>query len=174
MGGRAVRFGHSAPSSVAELATTIVGMTTPNRLHDCASELVKAARAFHASADQPGSPAAAPGALASLEEALQVLSAARYQLATNASPGIVDRRGGRGSEVRQWPQIDGPSREHEVRLMGTFHDVAAAFARCARACRQGRSTIMPVTARGAVGDDRRQSDEFPRFQRYERPSERVA
>jgi hypothetical protein len=58
--------------------------------------------------------------------------------------------------------------------MGTFHDVAAAFARCARACREGRSTIMPVIARRATGDDRRRSDEFPRFQRYERPSERVA
>ena len=152
----------------------MVGMNTPNRLHDCASELVEAARAFHAAADQPGSPAAAPESLASLEEALQVLSAAWYQLAANASPGIVDRRDGRGSEVRPWPQIDGPSREHEVRFMGTLHDVAAAFARCARACREGRSTVMPVTARRAAGDDRRQSDEFPRFQRYERPSERVA
>jgi hypothetical protein len=112
----------------------MVGMNTPNRLHDCATELVEAARAFHAAADQPGSPAAAPGSLASLEEALQVLSAAWYQLAANASP--------------PGPRIDGPSREHEARLIGTLHDVA--------------------------GDHRRQADKFPRFQRYERPGERVA
>jgi hypothetical protein len=30
--------------------------------------------------------------------------------------------------------------EQEVRLMGAVYDVAAAFARCARACRAGEST----------------------------------
>jgi hypothetical protein len=39
------------------------------------------------------------------------------------------------------------SREQEVRLVGGLHDVAAAFARCARACREGGSAVSPVIAR---------------------------
>ena len=134
---------------------TIVGMNAADRLHHCAAELVGAARAFHAGAEEPGSHAAAPESLAALEEALQVLSAAWYQLAADASPGIVERRRGPGSEARPWPRFDGVSREQEVRLMGTLHDVAAAFARCARACRDGRSAVGPIIARRAAGDDRR-------------------
>lgn len=152
----------------------MVGMNTADPLHDRASELVEAARPFHTAAEQPGSHAAAPDSLASLEEALQVLSAAWYQLAADASAGIVARRRGRGSAARAWPRVDGVSREHEVRLMGTLHDVAAAFARCARACRDGRSTVAPIIAGRAAGDGRRHGGEFPRFQRHERPRERVA
>ncbi len=133
----------------------MVGMNTADRLHHRATELVGAARAFHAGAEEPGSHAAAPDSLAALEEALQVLSAAWYQLAADASPGIVERRCGRGSEAPSWPRFDGVSREQEVRLMGTLHDVAAAFARCARACRDGRSTVGPIIARRVAGDDRR-------------------
>jgi hypothetical protein len=152
----------------------MVGMNTADVLYARASELVEAARVFHAAAERPGCHATAPDSLASLEEALQVLSAAWYQLAADASPGIVERRRGRGSEAREWPRVDGVSREHEVRLMGTLHDVAAAFARCARACREGRSTVTPIIARRVAGDDRRHGDDFPRFQRHERPRERVA
>ena len=123
-------------------------MNTPNLLHDRASELAEAARTFHTAAAEPGSHAGAPASLQSLEEALQVLSAAWYQLAADASPGIVERRGGRASESLSWPHVDGLSREDEVRLTGTLHDVGAAFARCARACREGRSRVTPVIARG--------------------------
>ena len=95
-------------------------MDTPKLLHARASELAEAARTFHTAAGQPGSHAGAPGSLESLEEALQALSAAWYQLAADPSPGI---------------------REDEVRLIGTLHDIGDAFARCARACRHGRSRL---------------------------------
>ena len=128
------------------------GMNSPSQLHDRASDIVEAARGFQAAAEEPASHAAVPDSLASLEETLQVLSAAWYQLA-------------------------GDSREQEVRLSGTLRDVAAAFARCARACREARSGVTPIIAgRGAASraDDRRDGNEFPHFQRYERPGRRVA
>ena len=151
----------------------MAGMNRADPPPDRASELVDAARAFHASAERPGSHVAAPDVLESLEEALQVLSAAWYQLAADASPGIVERRCGRGSEASSRPRVDGLSREQEVRLMGTLHDVAAAFARCARACRDGRSTATPIIARQVAGADRH-GDPFPRFQRHERPKVHAA
>lgn len=119
-------------------------MNTPRRLQETASELAEAARTFQTAAGEPGSPAGVPASLESLEEALQVLSAAWYQLAADASPGIVERRRARASEVSSWAHVDGLSREAEVHLMGTLHDVGAAFARCARGCRHGRSRIVPV------------------------------
>jgi hypothetical protein len=136
----------------------MVAMKTSDALHDRAVDLVEAARAFHAAAQQPTSHEEAPESLASLEEALQALSAAWYQLAASA------------------PQVEGFSREQEVRLRGTLHDVAAAFARCARACREGRSTIMPITARRmATGraDHPRRGNGLSWFGSHERPTERV-
>ena len=106
-------------------------MNTPKLLHERASELAEAARTFHTAA----------GSLESLEEALRALSAAWYQLAADASPGIRERQRTRSSEVRSWPHVDGRSREEEVRLIGNLHDIGAAFARCARACRHGRSRL---------------------------------
>jgi hypothetical protein len=103
-------------------------MDTADSLTTRASELLEDARRFRAAAAEPSCHAEAPDALNSLEEALQVLSAAWYQLAADASPGLVERR----------------SREQEVRLKGALHDVAAAFARCARACREGRSQVTPI------------------------------
>jgi hypothetical protein len=116
-------------------------MNSPKLLHERASELAEAARTFQTAAGQPGSHAGAAGSLEALEEALQVLSAAWSQLATDASPGIVERRRSRASKAGSWPHVDGLSREEEVRLIGTLHDVGAAFARCARACRHGRSRL---------------------------------
>jgi hypothetical protein len=116
-------------------------MNSPNLLHERASELAEAAPTFQTAAGQPGSHAGAAGSLEALEEALQVLSAAWSQLVTDASPGIVERRRSRASEAGSWPHVDGLSREEEVRLIGTPHDVGAAFARCARACRHGRSRL---------------------------------
>ena len=116
-------------------------MNSPNLLHESASELAEAARTFQTAARQPGSHAGAVSSLEALEGALQVLSAAWSQLATDASPGIVERRRSRASGASSWPHVDGLSREEEVRLIGTLHDVGAAFARCARACRHGRSRL---------------------------------
>jgi hypothetical protein len=125
----------------------MVVMTAPDPLHDPASALVEAAQAFHHAAEHRGSHMAAPAFLESLQEALQVLSAAWYRLAADASAGIVERERSRGVAGGSRPHGNGLSREQEVRLMGTLHDVAAAFARCARACREGQSTVTPVIAR---------------------------
>lgn len=149
-------------------------MNTVDRPHHRASELVEAARAFHACAAEPGSNAAAPDSLEALEEALQVLSAAWYHLAADASPGIVERRRGRASARPSWQRFDGVSGAREVALMGTLHDVAAAFARCARACRDARSSVSPIMAERVAGDDRHLGDEFPRFRRHQRPTGRAA
>ena len=138
-------------------------MNSPNLLHERASELAEAARTFQTAAGQPGSHAGAPGSLESLEEALQALSAAWYQLAADASPGIRERQGTRSSEVPSWPHVDGLSREDEVRLVGALHDVGAAFARCARACRKGRSTL-----------DRRRGAEVSWLEVPDRPAESAA
>jgi hypothetical protein len=133
----------------------MVVMTAPDPLHDPASALVEAAQAFHHAAEHRGSHTAAPASLESLQEALQVLSAAWYRLAADASAGIVERERSRGAVAGSSSLGNGLSREQEVRLMGALHDVAAEFARCARACRAGRATVTPVIARsisaGKVG-----------------------
>jgi hypothetical protein len=105
-------------------------MTSRSRLRKSASDLVDAADAFGRAADMPGSHAAAPESLASLQEALQLLGAAWYRLAADAllPPGEL-------------------SREQELRLIGALHEVAAAFARCGRACRGCDQTITPLIAR---------------------------
>jgi hypothetical protein len=108
-------------------------MNSTDPLHDKAAELIKAAQAFHSAADQNGIRPAVPLSLARTEEALQLLSGAWYQLAADASPRIASRS-----------EIDSLSHEQEVRLIATLHDVAAAFARCARTCREGRLAVTPV------------------------------
>jgi hypothetical protein len=141
-----------------------------------ASELLEAAQRFQSAAQEPGCHVAAPDALVSLEEALQVLSAAWYQLAADAAPGIANRRHHESAEGSSRPAT-GLSRELEVQLVGTLHDVAAGFARCARACREGRSTVTPIIVRRVAAgraESGRNGNEFPRFQRHERPGRRVA
>jgi hypothetical protein len=103
-------------------------MNAMNPLHDNAGELIKAAQAFHSAASEPGVLGAAPLSLARTEEALQLLSGAWYQLAAESSG------------------VDRLSREREARLTATLHDVAAAFARCARSCREARLTVTPAIA----------------------------
>jgi hypothetical protein len=145
----------------------MVGMNTAGILHDRASELVEAARAFHAAAERPASHATAPDSLASLEVAMQVLSAAWYQVAADAAPGIAARP----------PRVDGLSREQEVRLVASLHDVAAAFARCARACREGRTTVAPLIARRATTgptEDGGRGGELSWFEGRREPTQRVA
>jgi hypothetical protein len=146
-------------------------MKTSDRLDQCAADLAHAAREFHAAAGRPGSHAAAPDSLTSLEDALQALSGAWYQLAADASPGIASRRAGRR------PKVDGISREQEARLMGALHDVAAALARCARMCREGRATVAPLIARRVAagpGDAGGHNHELLRFGSRKPSPERVA
>jgi hypothetical protein len=126
---------------------TMVPMKPASHLHEHASRLVEEARAFKATAEQPGTHSAASDSLESLEEALQALSAAWYRLAADASPRISEGRRRIGSGAPSPPSVDGLSHEQEVRLVGTLHDVAAAFGRCARACGTGRSTVTPIIAR---------------------------
>ena len=155
----------------------MAGMKTANDLHNRAAELVEAARAFQAVTDRPGSYAGAPDSLESLEKALQVLSASWNQLAADAAPGIVARRRGRGSEAGSWPRVEGLSREQEVHLMGTLHDVGASFARCARACREGRSTATPIIARRVAAEgahERGRGDELCWFEGRQRQTQGAA
>jgi hypothetical protein len=155
----------------------MVAMNPASHLRDCTFDLVVAARSFQAAAQASGSYEAVPQSLAALEDALHALSGAWYQLAAHASPGIPERQRERRSDASAWPRVGGVSREQEVRLIGTLHDVAAAVARCARECRDGRSAVTPLIAmRVAAGDGGKQSDqaEVAWFETRERPTERVA
>jgi hypothetical protein len=144
---RAARFGGSDPWGPGATEAIVRGMTTSRAIDRHAAELLAAARAFQTEAEQSGTHVAAPGALASLEEAFQALSAAWYQLAADAVPRTVDSRDARA--VAQL-SADGMSREAELQLVGTLHDVAAGFARCARTCRESRRRAAPIIARATA------------------------
>lgn len=114
-------------------------MNSRHPIDDHASALLDAAQALCDAAGRPGSSEGVPAALSYLEEALQALSAAFYQAAADAAPGIAERRRQVREPTQPWPPADpGLSREQQVRLMATLHDVAAAAARCARVCRGAR------------------------------------
>lgn len=159
------------------LAGTLTGMDTVDPLTDEASELTADARTFHAAAQQPNCSRAAPASLAFLEETLQVLSAAWYQVAADASPGITERRSERGSKASSSPQVNGLSREQDACLTGTLHDIAAALARCARACREGRLTVTPIVAQRVTAErvnNQRRANELSGPERRARPTRHVA
>jgi hypothetical protein len=149
-------------------------MTSPHSPEHAISALVEAARAFHCAVEAPGSHRAAPEYLASQQEALQVLSAAWYRLAADAVARVESTRAVAAD-------VDAPrgdlSREKEVKLIGALHDVAAAFARCARACREGESTVAPVIARrrpAGPADAGRADGDRSWFAARRRHTERVA
>ena len=137
-------------------------MNTPNALDVSASVLLDTARDFQSVAEQPGSHIAASDALVSLEEALQVLSAAWYELAADAVPRVVARGASRSPHDGRPATSSGLSREAEVGLVGTLHDVAAGFARRARVCREGRSTATPIIARAGGCSASRMTRRLPR------------
>ena len=144
-----VPFGHCDPFATAAEATTMQNMNSASQLRNCASDVVAAARRFEAAAQAPESYPGAPDSLAALEEALQLLSAAWYRLAADASPGLADRRHAvSGDGRRRW--AIGLSREQEVSVLATLHDVAAAFAGAARASRTGRSRIARIIEYGVA------------------------
>lgn len=127
-------------------------MRTTDAIDGHASELLEAAQRLQSAAEEPGCHVAAPDALESLEETLQVLSATWYRVAADAAPAIAARRGHEPARGTPQAASDG-CREREVQLIGTLHDVAAGFARCARACREGRFAVTPIIARSV--DERR-------------------
>ena len=154
----------------------MVGMDTAYPLQRRTSDLLEAARAVREAAELPNGYTEAPESLGALEEALRMLSAAWYQLAGDASPGIAARRLERGPRAPSWPRVDGLSREQEVHLMATLHDVAAAFSRSARVCREARSTVTPLIARRVAAgraEVRSGDNGLPSFERRD-PTRQVA
>jgi hypothetical protein len=97
-------------------------------LRERAADLAGAARAFSTAAGAPDASTAAVPALGRLEEALRALSASWYQLAGDAA-----------SESHSAPHR-GERIEKQSHLTAGLQDVAAALARCARACRDTGST----------------------------------
>jgi hypothetical protein len=141
-------------------------MSSQDPLHDPASALVEAAQAFHQAAETPGSHRRAPESLELLQEALQELSAAWYRLAADAAPPRAARDSAQEEDSRGPSRVGTLSREEEVTLIGALHDVAAAFARCARGCREGESVVGRILARRAALDafgEARQGDGPSRF-----------
>ena len=116
-------------------------------LDEHADELLRVAQAFEAAAGEPHSSGSAPAALGRLEEALQTLSASWCEVAADAAPAIVERWNLRATEKPTSAPDRRLSHEQEAHLMATLHDVAAAFAHCARACRDGRSVVAPLIAK---------------------------
>ena len=125
-------------------------MNSAAHLDDHSSDLFNAARAFHMAAEERGSARIVPATLGNLEAALEALSTSWFQLAVDAAP----------------------SREQLAHLIA-LHDVAVAFARCAGACRDARSTLAPLIGADATANASRESG-FPRFERRERPTGRAA
>jgi hypothetical protein len=80
---------------------TIGDMNTAAELHDRARHLSRVARDLQTAAALPESSLAAPATMASLEEALQAISAGWYQLAADAASSV-----------------DGLSRARQVRRRG--------------------------------------------------------
>jgi hypothetical protein len=151
-------------------------MNSASQLRNCASDVVDAARRFEAAAQAPESYPGAPDSLAALEEAFQLLSAAWYRLAADASPDMAERRR-RSSADGARPRADGLSREQEVRVLATLHDVAAAFARTARTCRSGRTKVAPIIERrlAATRAIKQQGDDTRwRMREHEEPGRHVA
>jgi hypothetical protein len=146
------------------------GMNSPAHIDEHASDLLSAAQAIQGAAGRPGSSRAATATLACLEDALQALSASWYQIAADA--GVLERR--REARLAQpWPAAEkGLSREQEVRLIETLHEVAAAFAQCARACREAQPTLVPLIDERLSAE--RPSGEPARFERQMPPTRRVA
>jgi hypothetical protein len=171
MGVRTAHFGHLPPSPRTLRAPTMNAMNSAAHIEDHAADLLGAAQAIQEAAGRPGSSRAATATLASLEEALQALSASWYQVAADA--GILQRRREAARLPQPWPAAEnGLTREQEVRLIGTLHDVAAAFARCARVCRDARPTLASLIDGRSLANHPR--SESPPFKRHERPTGRAA
>jgi hypothetical protein len=61
--------------------------------------------------------------------------------------------------------------------VATLHDIAAAFASCARACREGRATAAPIIARRMTATQPPEGgarDDLAWFENREQPPQRAA
>jgi hypothetical protein len=125
-------------------------MTSQDVLNSSTAALVDAASAFHHAADRPGSHMGAPESLGAVQETLRLLSAAWYLVAADAVPSIHEHDPGRSAGGRAPTRTSGRSREQDVVLVGALHDAAAAFAKCARACRDSESKVAAVIDRTAA------------------------
>jgi len=114
------------PRSVRDVKVQVMN-SAPRLIDGHGCDLLNAARAFQTAAAEPESAEVAPAALGSLEKALQALGASLHHLAANAPP----------------------SPEQVVHVIA-LHDVAVSLDRCARACRDARSTVAPLIAKRAT------------------------
>jgi hypothetical protein len=122
-------------------------MTSTDVLNSPTAALVDAANAFHQAAERPGSHMGAPASLGDVQEALRLLSAAWYRVAADAVPSVHERDPGSPVGGRAPMRTSGRSREQDVVLVGALHDAAAAFAKCARACRESELKVASVIDR---------------------------
>jgi hypothetical protein len=117
-------------------------------LNHRADDLQSAALAFSKAADCPGASAALGGAVTRLQETLRVLSASLYTLADDAVPELAQRRRlGAGARVEH---ASGLSREQEIRVVSTIHDLGAALSCAARSCEAVREVAVPTLASAAA------------------------
>ena len=123
---------------------SIKHMDSTSPLDEHARKLLEVVQAFQIAAARPHSSAPAAVVLDCLDEALQALSASWCEIAADAAPGIVARWTGHATDEPAFTAERGLSHEQEAHLMAALHDVAAAFAVCALACREGRSTVAPL------------------------------
>jgi hypothetical protein len=122
-------------------------MSSRDVLSGPTAALVDAANAFHRAAETPGSHIGAPESLGAVQAALQILSAAWYQVAADAVPSIHERDPVHTRRGHASSRASGLSREQEVLLIGALHDAAAAFAKCARSCRDSEATVAVIIDR---------------------------
>jgi hypothetical protein len=122
-------------------------MTSRDVLSSPTAALVDAANAVRHAAEVPGSHIGAPESLGAVQTALGILSAAWYQVAADAVPSISERNPGYSAGARVPRRASGLSREQEVLLIAALHDAAAAFAKCARACRESEARVAAVLDR---------------------------
>jgi hypothetical protein len=122
-------------------------MTSNDVLNSPTAALVDAANAFHQAADRPGSHVGAPESLDAVQTALRLISAAWYRVAADAVPSVHERDPDSPVGGQAPTRTSGRSREQDVVLVGALHDAAAAFAKCARACRESEVKVASVIDR---------------------------
>jgi hypothetical protein len=133
---------------MGEVRASIPLMTSRNALSSRAAALLDAAEAFHRAAETAGSHNGAAESLGAAQTALRVLSAAWYRVAADAVPSLHEREPVRDLPGQVPSPASGLSREQEVLLVGALHDAAAAFAKCARECRDSEATVAAIIERG--------------------------
>jgi len=135
------------PWVAGEVRASMLHMTSRDFLNSSTDALLDAANAFHRAAETPGSHTGAPESLTAVQTALRILSAAWYQVAADAVPSIHERNPEDARPGEAPSRASGLSREQEVLMIGALHDAAAAFAKCARVCRESEATVAAIIDR---------------------------